>query len=422
MAFVTKLKCARCGTEYLPNEGVCMCLKGDDGRLDIYYDYSTLSEKITKKTLVKRTPGVWKYHELLPIKNKASIVTLGEGGTPLLKANSLVRKFSLKSIYLKDETRNPTGTFKDRSMTVGVSKALELGAEIVATASSGNAAASLAAYSAKAGLKCYAFIPEFAPSAKIAQIRFYGAEPIKVEAVKKGVDPTVQMLRMTAEKYGWFPCPSFGPFNPYQVEGPKTISYEIIEQLDWNLPDWIVIPVGSACLFAGVWKGFKDFYHLGLINTIPKLVAVQPVGCAPLVRAFKEGKSPFEIEPWEHPNTIAGGLADVFPWDGDAALMALKETEGTTKAVSDEDILRAQRLLASAEGIFAEPSGVASLAGLIKLLDEGILGSDETVVVLVTGSGLKDPEVIMKALKESPTIQPSIQEFEKLIADAHTRI
>jgi threonine synthase len=221
------------------------------------------------------------------------------------------------------------------------------------------------------------------------------------------------MLRMVVEKYGWYPCPSFGPFNPYQVEGPKTISYEIIEQLKWSLPDWIMIPVGSACLLTGVWKGFTDFYKIGFIDSMPKLAAIQSTGCAPLVKAFCEEKTPFEIKPWRLPQTIAGGLADVLPWDGDAALVALKNG-GTAEVVSDDEILNAQRLLASTEGIFAEPSGVASLAGLIRLIDKGMLNRDETVVILITGSGLKDPEAVTKTHKEIPTIKPNIEEFEKL--------
>jgi threonine synthase len=413
MSFIEKIKCARCGTEYSPNKKVCMCPNEDDGRLDIYYNHTALAAKINKKTLVHRAPSVWKYREFLPVKSKRHIVSLDEGGTPILKSRNLAREIGLRNLYIKDETRNPTGSFKDRSMTVGVSKALEFGAKTVATASSGNAAASLAAYSAKAGLKCVAFVLEFAPSAKIAQIRLYGADVIKVKAIEEDKDPTVQMLRKVVKKYGWYPCASFGPFNPYQVEGPKTMSFEIIEQLNWSSPDWIFIPVGSACLLTGVWKGFTGFSTIGFIDSLPKLAAIQSTGCAPLVKAFKEGKKPFEIKPWKNPQTVAGGLADVLPWDGDAALGALKKG-GTAEAVSDEEILEAQRLLASTEGIFAEPSAATSLAGLIRLLGEGVVEKDETVVVLITGSGLKDPEVVTKTSKEAPTIKPSIEELEKL--------
>lgn len=414
MAFVTKMKCARCGREYSADEKVCMCLNKDRGRLDIYYDYSAIAKRVSKRTLSRRASNVWKYYDFLPVKNKKSIVSLDAGGTPLIKATKLARELGLRNLYLKDETRSPTGSFKDRSMTVGVSKAVELGVDTTVTASSGNAAAALAAHSAKAGLKCYAFVLESAPEVKLAQIRLYGTRVTRLRAAEKGKDPTVQMLQIVVEKYGWYPCPSFGPFNPYQVEGPKTMTYEIIEQLDWNTPDWVMVPTGSGCLLAGIWKGFNDFRNIDFTESASKLAAVQPEGCAPLVRAFKQNKSPFDIEPWDRPNTIAGGLSDVFPWDGDAALVALRETNGTAEAVSDKEILYAQRLLASTEGIFAEPTGVAALAGLVKLVSLGNVKRDETVVVLITGSGLKDPEAVITQSEKAPTINPDLREFQSI--------
>ena len=414
MAFVTKMKCARCGREYSAEEKVCMCLNKDRGRLDIYYDYSAIAERVNKRTLSRRVPNVWKYFEFLPIKNKKNIITLDAGGTPLIKATKLARKLDLKNLYLKDETRSPTGSFKDRSMSVGVSKAVELGADTTVTASSGNAAAALAAHSAKAGLKSYAFVLESAPEVKLAQIRLYGTRVTRLKTVEKGKDPTVQMLQMVVEKYGWYPCPSFGPFNPYQVEGPKTMTYEIIEQLNWNTPDWVMVPTGSGCLLTGIWKGFNDFQNLDFTDSTSKLAAIQPEGCAPLVRAFKQNRGPFEIEPWDHPTTIAGGLSDVFPWDGDAALVALRETRGTAEAVSDKEILDAQSLLASTEGIFAEPTGVAGLAGLVKLASQGNVKKDEIVIVLITGNGLKDPEAAITQFERAPTIKPDIIEFESI--------
>lgn len=411
------MKCSVCGREYPPDEKVYMCLKKDSGRLDVEYDYSAIAEKVNRKNMGERAPFLWKYFEFLPIKKRQNIVTLNEGGSPLLKAEGLAEKIGLRNLYLKDETRNPTGSFKDRSMTVGVSKAVEFEVKTVTTASSGNAAASLAAYSAKAGLRCFAFVLESASMAKIAQIRLHGTRVVKVKPVEEGKDPTVQMLRKVVEEYGWYPCPSFGPFNPYQVEGPKTISYEIIEQLGWKPPDWIIIPVGSACLLAGVWKGLRDFREIGFTDSMPKLAAIQSTGCAPLVRAFREKKSPREIKPWKNPRTVAGGLADVFPWDADAALDVLRKS-GIAEAVPDDEILEAQKLLASVEGVFAEPSGVASLAGLIKLVESGVIGRDETVVTLITGSGLKDPEAPMRGGGEVPVIKPDIEEFKKKILNA----
>lgn len=412
LAFVTKMKCARCGQEYSADEKVCMCRNKDRGRLDIYYDYSAIAERVNKRNLNRRASNVWKYYEFLPIKNKKNIVTLDTGGTPLIKATKLAKKLDFRNLYLKDETRSPTGSFKDRSMTVGVSKAVELGVDTTVTASSGNAAAALAAHSAKAGLKSYAFVLESAPEVKLAQIRLYGTKVTRLKTVEKGKDPTVQMLQLVVERYGWYPCPSFGPFNPYQVEGPKTMTYEIIEQLNWNIPDWVMVPTGSGCLLAGIWKGFNDFQNVDFTESTSKLAAVQPEGCAPLVRAFKQNKSPFDIEPWDRPTTIAGGLSDVYPWDGDAALVALRETNGTAEAVSDKEILDAQSLLASTEGIFAEPTGVAALAGLVKLVSLGKVRRDETVVVLITGSGLKDPEAVMSQSEKASTIKPDIKEFE----------
>ena len=344
MSFVAKLKCSRCGTEYSLKQKLCMCPKNDGGRLDILYDYEALSKRISKRTFGQRPSTVWKYFELLPVEKETNIVTLEAGGTPLIKSYNLAKKIGLKNLYLKNETVNPTGSFKDRSMTVGVSKAVEFGIQTTITASSGNAAAALAAHSARAGLRCYAFVLESASEAKLAQIRLYGAHVMRVRIIQKGKDPTVQMLKKVFENYGWYPCPSFGPFNPYQVEGPKTMSYEVVEQLNWNLPDWVMVPTGSGCLLTGIWKGFKDFRQLGFIDSTPKLVAIQPEGCAPLVRAFERNDNPFQIEPWDHPDTIAGGLADVYPWDGDTGLIALKETGGTADKVSDSEILEAQRL------------------------------------------------------------------------------
>lgn len=400
-----------------------MCLNKDTGRLDVFYDYSAITEKLNKRILSVRSPGIWKYFELLPVRKKKNIVDLGAGGTPLVRSVNLAEKLGLKKLYLKDETRSPTGSFKDRSMAVGVSKAVEFGVATTAIASSGNAAAALSAHSAKAGLKCYAFVLESAPEIKLAQIRLYGANVVRVRAEEDGIDPTVKMLLMVVEKYGWYPCPSFGPFNPYQVEGPKTMAYEIVEQFNWSAPDWVLVPTGSGCLLTGVWKGFKDYVNLDFCDSSPRLVAIQPEGCGPLARAFKQNKSPFEIEPWGHPNTIARGLSDVFPWDGDAALTAMRETGGTAETVSDTEILEAQRLLASTEGIFAEPTGVASLAGLVKLIDKGLIKKDESVVVLITGNGLKDPNAVAIQFRQFPTISPCLESFEASVQIAQrTRI
>ncbi|MCC6035306.1 MAG: threonine synthase [Desulfurococcaceae archaeon] len=409
--YVDKLVCSRCGREYSLLEKPLMCVRKDLGRLDIYYNYEEISRILTRDVLEKRPFNMWRYLELLPVPSRDYIVSLGEGGSPLLKAMRLGEKLGLRNLYLKDETRNPTGSFKDRAMSVSISMALYFNYKKAVIASSGNAAASLAAYGARANIEVYALVPHFASRSKISQLLMYGAKVIKIRWLE-AEDPTVKMMRILYEKYGFYLSPSFGVFNPYQVEGPKTISMEIIEQLQWQTPDQVFIPTGAASLLTGVYKGFRDFNKLGFIDKYPKLIAVQPEGNHPLVRAWRERVDPFNIKPWEKPpQTIATGLEDTYPWDGDMGLRALYDTKGYGIVVSDEEIVKAMKLLASLEGIFAEPSGAAGLAGLIKAIEEKLVDRDEIVVVLVTGHGLKDVDIAMKITSEPPTINPSEEEL-----------
>jgi threonine synthase len=413
--FVKKISCARCGTEYDFNSGPIRCRNRDDGRLDIYYDYDAVRNAINQAELSKREKGLWRYRELLPVNSPKHIVSLGEGGTPLLPARRLSKELGLERLWLLDDTRNPTSSFKDRPMTVGVSKAVELGYKTVVSASSGNAAAALSAYSAKAGLTCITFVPEMASAGKLAQLTMYGAQVVKVRGLGAGEDPTVKMLKAVCDKYGWYPCPSFGPMNPYQAEGPKTMSYEIVEGLAWNSPDWVFVPVGAGGALAGNWKGYLDFKELDFIRTKPRMVAVQSSGCAPVIRAYEQSVEPLKIVPWDRPDSVATGLMDPFPWDGDAALQAIRDSRGTAVAVSNEEILDAQRILAKSEGVFAEPSGVTSLAGLMKIVLQGELDRSDSVVVEITGSGLKDPSIAMRGMSEIPTINASMEELEQVL-------
>ncbi len=409
-------QCSRCGRRYNYEDKPITCTNNDLGRLDIIYDYEALKEYYTRE-YVESKPLVsqWKYFDLLPPTKKENIVSLGEGATPLIRAERLAEELGLKKLWLKDETRNPTASFKDRSMSVSVSVAKEFGFKHATTASSGNAAAALAAYSAKAGIDVYAFVIEQAGYGKIAQLLFYGAKVFRVKGLGRE-DPTVKLMKLTYEKFGFYPSPSFGPFNPYQIEGPKTIAFEIVEQLCWSIPDWVFVPVGAASLLTGVWKGFRDYLELGLIDEYPKLFAVQSTGNPPFVRAFKEGQDPHNIKPWDKPHTIAWGLEDPYPWDGDAGLHALRVTNGDAEEVSDALILKAMSMLARYEGIFAEPSGAAGLAGLIKALEEGKVDKSDEVVVLVTGHGLKDPDVVKEYVGDAPVIGADLNEFkEKLL-------
>jgi len=388
---VTKFKtirCAKCGNTYEefavpPNDGC-------GGRIDFDLDLEVVKDTITRDTLERRRPSHWKYFELMPLNHRRNIVTLGEGGTPLIESGRLADEWGLKHLSLKLEIPNPSGSFKDRPICVGVSRALEDGAKTVSAASSGNAAAAMSTYAARAGLQAVVFVPEDAPKGKLIHLRTLGAKVFRVKKLKEGVDPTTTLLLAACNEFGWTPSPSFGPFNGFQFEGTKSLGFEIAEQCQWDPPDWILFPTGSGGLMAGTMKGLWEFQEIGLIDSLPRPVVVQPEGCAPIVRAFNEGQNPLEITPWESNQTVAGGLADPFPWDGDAALKYLKLAEGEVIAVPDEEIERALVLLGKLEGVFAEPSGVAALAGLRALLDKGTIDRSDRIVVPITGSGFKD--------------------------------
>jgi len=401
LPFVKRLVCSKCGTKYEPSKSPVMCRNRDLGRLDVVYDYDRVGERIDRRALAARNlRDIWRYEELLPVASQFA-VRLGEGGTPLVRSGRLGDKLGMKHLFLKDDTRNPTASFKDRAMAVGSAKAVELKKRDVAIASSGNAAASLAAYSAAAGMKCHAFVPPDAAAGKIAQLLLFGASIKKCEQVREGEDATVQAMLAAVDRYGYYPCPSFGPFNPYQVEGPKTMVYEVYEQREWEALDAVIVPTGSGCLLTGIWKGIRDLKELGLIGTYPRVIAVQPSGNQALVKAIQKRTPIEEFVPEPHPESVAGGLLDPYPWDGDAVMEGVKKTRGTGVSVSDREILRSVRELAAYEGIFAEPSGAAGLAGLEKLLSDGDIDRGERVAVLVTGSGLKEPDRVIGMFERS---------------------
>jgi threonine synthase len=280
-------------------------------------------------------------------------------------------------------------------MAVGIAKAVELGKKDVTIASSGNAAASLAAYSAAAGIRCHAFVPEDAAIGKIAQLILYGATTVRCKQEKEGEDATVRAMIRAVDELEYYPCPSFGPFNPYQVEGPKTIPFELYEQHEWEDIGAILVPTGSGCLLTGVWKGLQDLRGIGLTDSYPRLVPVQPKGNQALTKAINGHLRFDQIVPEAYPESIASGLLDPFPWDGDSALAGVEKTHGAGVSVDDLSIARAVKELAAFEGVFAEPSGAAGVAGLRKLLKEGFVKKNDTAVVLVTGSGLKEPDKVM---------------------------
>jgi len=403
--YLESLVCVSCESKYSFKEIVYSCPKCGD-TLDITYDYDAIAESINEKVLAERTPSLAKYIELLPILEPRKMVSLGEGGTPLLRSRRLAATLGLKSLYLKDETRNPTGVFKDRATAIVATKALEFDREITAIASTGNAAASMAGYAAKAGLRCIVMIPASAPIGKLSQSMAYGARIVQVEG---NYDQVFDLVTRACEKFGWYNCNP--AINPYRTEGKKTMAYEICEQLNWKSPDWVIVPIGNGCNLAGHWKGFEEFYEFGFISSKPRMVGIQAEGSPPLVTAFN--KKAERVEP-VIPNTLAGAIAVGKPRNATKTLKALRESKGAAEAVSDDSLLEAQSMLASYEGVFGEPAAVAPLAGLRKLVEKGTIDRNDTVVLVITGNGLKDPEAPLKTAIKPPLVSPSLQELEPL--------
>jgi threonine synthase len=406
------LQCTNCASTYAVDSRIYSCSKCG-GILEVLYDYDVLAECVSRSVFESERDGVWKYFHLLPLRTKQAIISLSEGGTNLIKSKRLAEDYGLKNLHIKDETRNPTGSFKDRPNTVSISKACEFGAHTIAVASSGNAAGSLSAYAAKAGLRCIVAVPADVPLGKLTQIMICGPKIVKVRGTYSSA---FNLIREACLKYSWHNLTSVCSANPYQVEGDKTVAYELSEQLDWNPPDWVTVPLGAGPLLVGTWKGFKELYRLDLIRELPKMVGVQAEGCSPIVRAFKEGK--MEVTSWTEPKTIAHSIADPlvgYAQDGTLALNRIRESHGVAESVTDDEMVEAISILARREGIFAEPAASASLAVVKKLKDAGVIAKDDCVVSLVTGTGLKSPEPILKTLIEPRVIEADLAELEKVV-------
>jgi len=405
------LTCVSCKAKYGSESRRYNCARCG-GILEVSYNPEFLKETISTKTFQRESHDLWKYFDLLPILTKESIITLDEGQTPLLRTPRIEQEFGLREVYLKDETRNPTGSFKDRPNTVGISKAREFAANTVAIASSGNAAASLSAYAAKAAMNCVVAVPAAVSQAKLRQILVFGATVVKVNG---SYSNSFNLIRTACENYGWQNLTSVSSANPYQVEGDKTIAYEIYEQMNWNTPDWIVIPLGAGPLLVGASKGFKELQQLGLIKNLPRMVGVQAAGCAPIVKAYKENRK--EVEAWGQTATIALSIADPlvgYERDGTLTLNSIRASHGCAESVTDKEMLEAVKIVARNQGIFAEPAAAATVAAVRKLKDAGIISSDESVVSLITGSGLKSPEAISDII-EPEVIDGKMAQLERII-------
>jgi len=401
-------KCMVCGKEYDIDEIIYSCECG--GLLEIKYDYEQIKEKVSREGLRKREIGVWRYLEYMPVKDPKKIVTLHEGGTPLYKCDNLAKELGLKELYVKNEGANPTGSFKDRGMTAGVTRANELGVEVIGCASTGNTSASLAAYSARSGKKCIVLLPEGKVAlGKLAQAMFYGA---KVIQIKGNFDDALLMVRKLAEDKKLYLLNSI---NPFRLEGQKTIGFEICDQLDWEVPDRVILPVGNAGNISAIWKGFKEFKETGIIDKLPKMTGIQAEGAKPIVEAFKKGMK--TITPGEHPETIATAIRIGNPVNAPKALDAIYSSGGLAESVTDEEITAAQKLLARKEGIFVEPASASSIAGLIKLIEMGVIDKDEKIVCITTGNGLKDPDAAIKASEMPVEIECDMEVLNKAIME-----
>lgn len=396
---VLALKCVSCKRTFQPDEIDYTCPGCGPllGTFDVIYDHKAVARELTREALKKNPrPDHWRYLPILPIANPDFIPPLSVGWTPTYRSQHLEHEWGLQSVWIKDDGRNPTASFKDRASSVAVVKALEKGAKTVTAASTGNAASSWSAFTALAGLETIIFVPHNAPKAKLAQLLLYGAKVIRVQGT---YDEAFDLCCQAAEKWGWYNRST--AINPYLGEGKKTGALEICEQLNWQVPDYVLVSVGDGCILQGTWKGFKDLYDIGLIDTLPKLVGVQAEGAAPLYLAWKAGAS--QCEPLVA-ETVADSISVGVPRDQVKALRAVRESGGQFVAVTDNEILAAMSTLAKKVGVFAEPAGATALAGLKKLADSSTCGTNDRVVVMITGNGLKDVEGAMKAVGEKPVL------------------
>lgn len=404
--------CISCREKYeaLPTQYLCpKC--GEKGILDVEYDYEKIKKDWNKQDLkANPDPSIWRYSPLLPIDPNTPKPPLRVGGTPLYKSNIMAKLLGIETIYIKDDGLNPTGSLKDRASAIGVVKAQEAGMNIVACASTGNAASSLAGNIASMGneMKAVIFVPSRAPIGKVTQLLVFGA---LVLSVKGSYEETFYLSQEAIDKWGWYNRNA--AINPYLVEGKKTASIEIAEQLNWQMVDWLVYSVGDGCTLAGAWKGMYDLKQIGFIDKLPRLLGVQSEGCAPITEAFNKGT---ELIPVPE-NTIADSIAVGKPRNYIKAIKAVKDSNGDMINVTDEEILDMMKVLGKNTGIFGEPAGVAGVAGIKKAVEKGIIKPSESVAVVVTGNGLKDIKNAEKAVGAPLTVQPNLKKLSQLLKD-----
>ena len=406
MGIIQSLICRECKKEYKPQfRYICEdCF----GPLDVKYIYPNNLKRELFESRKEKT--YWRYFELLPIRDKNNIVSINSGFTPLQKSTNLSKELRLKSLYIKNDSVNPTFSFKDRPAGVAVSRAKEIDLKAVGCASTGNLASATAAHAAVARLPCYIFAPVGLEPVKISQALAYGAEFVAVDGT---YDDANRVASVIGDSKG------IGVVNinmrPYYVEGSKTLAYEVAEQLNWQVPDYLVIPVGSGAMLNAICKGFEELSEIGLVDDVSnlKIIAAQPHGCSPIVDAFKSNSN--EIFPVEKPNTIAKSLAIGDPGDGMYVLKRLKQYHGIAELATNQEIINGILKLSKTEGIFTEPAGGVSVAVLQKLVESGKIDRDADIVCYVTGNGLKSTEAIIDMLPKPSTVKPDIQMVSTII-------
>jgi threonine synthase len=400
----THLQCRECKKEYDPTfKYICdECF----GPLDVHYNFPSL----TKNTFVNREQTYWRYFELLPITDKSNIVSINAGMTPLVKAEKLGKEIGLNNLYIKNDSVNPTFSFKDRPAGVAVSKAKEFGLASVGCASTGNLAAATAAHAAKADLPCYIFAPSDIEHAKITQALSYGSHYIAVDGT---YDDANRIAAQVGDSKG------VGIVNinmrSYYVEGSKTLAYEVAEQLNWQVPDQLIVPTGSGAMLNAICKGFEELETVSLVNQVSQMHmnCAQANGCAPIVTAFKKNST--DVVPVESPDTVAKSLAIGDPGDGRYVLKRLKQFNGIAEESNNKEILDAILLLAKTEGIFTEPAGGVSVAVLKKMVEQGKIDKNEITVCYVTGNGLKATESLMEVLPKPEVMQPDVAKISAVV-------
>lgn len=380
-SFLITLECPECKSHFDADQVQTFCTTCRSPLL-ARYDLAAVSASLRPAAVQARPRGIWRWAEILPVRQEEHRLTLGEGDTPLLHLQRLGARRSLANLFIKDEANLPTGSFKIRGLVMAVSRAVELGIRSFVIPTAGNAGSALAACCARAALEAHVFMPKDTPYPIQQEVRAYGADLRLVDGL---INDAARLAAAEAAQHGWFDVSTFK--EPYRVEGKKTMGLELAEELDWKLPDVIIYPTGGGTGLVGMWKAFDELQSLGWIGEKrPRMVAVQSEGCAPVVRAFQQGQE--RAAPWQNAHTIAPGLRVPVAFADRLILRTLRESGGTAVSVRDEDILEAQAELARAEGIFASPEGAAPLAGLDVLLQQGWLKPEETIILFNTGNGL----------------------------------